>query len=119
MVAFVELASQGHSRQEASRAHWTTGRHGGQDAGMNAPTLPKQARHLGRRDLLSAVLAIFLRGNGVAAATGPLKFGLTPVFLNNDIDLLAKLKSYLSRQTGQEVQLVQRRTYEEITALLL
>jgi phosphonate transport system substrate-binding protein len=44
---------------------------------------------------------------------------LTPVFLNNDIDLLAKLKSYLSRQTGREVQLVQRRTYEEITALLL
>jgi hypothetical protein len=30
---------------------------------------------------------------------------LTPVFLNNDIDLLAKLKSYLSRQTGREVQL--------------
>jgi phosphonate transport system substrate-binding protein len=44
---------------------------------------------------------------------------LTPVFLNDDIDLLAKLKSYLSRQTGREVQLVQRRTYEEVTALLL
>lgn len=86
---------------------------------MTAPMLPVKARFLRRRYLLSAALAVFLRGNRVAAATGPLKFGLTPVFLNNDIDLLAKLKSYLSRQTGQEVQLVQRRTYEEITALLL
>ena len=52
-------------------------------------------------------------------ASEPLKFGLTPVFLTNDIELLAKLKNYLVRQTGREVQLVQRRTYEEITTLLL
>lgn len=48
-----------------------------------------------------------------------MKFGLTPVFLTSDIELLAKLKSYLVRITGKEVQLVQRRTYEEITTLLL
>lgn len=53
-------------------------------------------------------------------AAGPvLKFGLTPVFLTNDIELLTALKAYLARQTGRDVQLVQRRTYEEITALLL
>lgn len=52
-------------------------------------------------------------------AEAPLRFGLTPVFLTSDIELLAKLKNYLSRQTGREVQLVQRRTYEEITSLLL
>ncbi len=46
-------------------------------------------------------------------------FGLTPVFLTNDLELLTKLKAYLSRKTDREVQLVQRRTYEEITALLL
>lgn len=45
--------------------------------------------------------------------------GLTPVFLNNDLELLTNLKTYLSRATGVEVQLVQRRTYEEITALVL
>lgn len=56
---------------------------------------------------------------GTAHAQEQLKFGLTPVFLTSDIELLARLKSYLSRQTGREVQLVQRRTYEEITALLL
>jgi phosphonate transport system substrate-binding protein len=41
------------------------------------------------------------------------------VFLNNDIELLTELKNYLSRHTGRDVQLVQRRTYEEITSLLL
>jgi phosphonate transport system substrate-binding protein len=46
-------------------------------------------------------------------------FGLTPVFLTSDLELLTKLQSYLERSTGFEVQLVQRRTYEEITALLL
>ena len=49
----------------------------------------------------------------------PLNFGLTPVLLTNDLELLTKLNAYLSRKTGREVQLVQRRTYEEITALLL
>ncbi len=48
-----------------------------------------------------------------------LRFGLTPVFLTNDLELLTKLKAYLSRKTGKEVQLVRRRTYEEITNLLL
>ena len=52
-------------------------------------------------------------------ALNVLNFGLTPVFLTNDLELLTKLKTYLSRKTGREVQLVQRRTYEEITALLL
>lgn len=54
-----------------------------------------------------------------ALAVSPLNFGLTPVFLTNDLELLTRLKAYLSRKTGRDVQLVQRRTYEEITALLL
>ncbi|WP_119273691.1 substrate-binding domain-containing protein [Taklimakanibacter deserti] len=53
------------------------------------------------------------------AAEQSLNFGLTPVFLTNDLELLTKLKSYLERSTGYAVQLVQRRTYEEITSLLL
>lgn len=71
-----------------------------------------------RRHLLGAAL-LFLAGSDPVASEPPLKFGLTPVFLSNDLELLSKLKNYLSRQTGREVQLVQRRTYEEITALLL
>src|SRR5687768_6166396 len=52
-------------------------------------------------------------------AQEPLSFGLTPVFLTNDLELLTKLRAYLSRKCGSEVHLVQRRTYEEITALLV
>ena len=54
-----------------------------------------------------------------ARRKSPLSFGLTPVFLTNDLELLTKLKTYLSRKCGREVELVQRRTYEEITALLV
>ena len=78
---------------------------------------------LSRRTLLGLpFLSGFLASSGMpqgARAEEPLKFGLTPVFLTSDIELLARLRNYLSRQTGREVQLVQRRTYEEITALLL
>lgn len=55
----------------------------------------------------------------VRASSSPIRFGLTPVFLNNDLELLDRLQTYLSRSTGQEVVLVQRRTYEEITSLVL
>lgn len=73
-----------------------------------------------RRFIVSG-LATIPFGTSVRRAAGAaaLKFGLTPVFLSNDLELLSKLKNYLSRQTGRDVQLVQRRTYEEITALLL
>lgn len=86
---------------------------------MIHPRSPERITAAKRRDLLKAVLSGLLLGTKSAAATVPLKFGLTPVFLNNDIELLARLKSYLVRQTGRDVQLVQRRTYEEITGLLL
>lgn len=65
---------------------------------------------------LSPLLMTSLRG---ANAKGKLSFGLTPVFLSNDIDLLTKLRSYLVEATGYDVQLIQRRTYEEITSLLI
>jgi len=62
----------------------------------------------------------FNTGDAVGAVpAAPINFGLTPVLLTNDLELLTKLKAYLSRKTGREVQLVQRRTYEEITGLLL
>lgn len=54
-----------------------------------------------------------------SARSQPLVFGLTPVFLTNDLELLERLRSYLTRFTGREVRLVQRRTYQEITTLLL
>lgn len=54
----------------------------------------------------------------VLSAAESLSFGLTPVFLTNDLILLERLQTYLSRATRRPVRLVQRRTYQEITALL-
>ena len=55
------------------------------------------------------------------AATGnlPLRFGLTPVFLDSDTDLLAALERYLTSRLARPVALVKRRTYQEITTLLM
>jgi phosphate/phosphite/phosphonate ABC transporter binding protein len=52
-------------------------------------------------------------------AQAPVYFGLTPVFLDSDIKLLAALESYLAGRLGRPVSLVKRRTYQEITAMLL
>jgi len=48
-----------------------------------------------------------------------LRFGLTPVFLANDLELLDALRRYLSGATGHAVELISRRTYQEVTALLV
>jgi phosphonate transport system substrate-binding protein len=75
---------------------------------------------MGRRALLTAmaglVAAAPLRRS---RAQRPIYFGLTPVFLDSDIALLAALQDYLSQRLGQSVSLVKRRTYQEITAMLL
>jgi phosphonate transport system substrate-binding protein len=44
---------------------------------------------------------------------------LTPVFLDSDIELLGMLRQYLGRRLARPIELVKRRTYQEITALLL
>ncbi len=49
----------------------------------------------------------------------PLRFGLTPVFLNDDLNLLADLERYLVSATDRQVRLITRRTYQEITTLLV
>lgn len=79
-------------------------------------------RWLDRRELLGAgasvLLASAVGGATRAAANGPIRFGLTPVFLTNDLELLGRLQSYLQRATGHPIELVTRRTYQEITTLL-
>jgi len=76
-----------------------------------------------RRNLLriGGSVALCSSAYGFAAISAPrtLKFGLTPVFLASDLDLLASLKEYLQVSTGEPVELVTRRTYQEITALLI
>lgn len=80
-------------------------------------------RRIGRRRLLAGMGAAMWMVAGASktapSAQAPLRFGLTPVFLTSDLALLAALKTYLSRVVDRPVQLVSRRTYQEITALLV
>lgn len=47
------------------------------------------------------------------------RIGLTPVFLDNDWQLLDLIRMHLGAAMSAEVEFVQRRTYKEVTALLL
>ena len=80
------------------------------------------ARGFSRRQLVaSGAVLLFSRGAPASkAADSPvLRFGLTPVFLNNDLQLLDALGAYLESATGQPLELVTRRTYQEVTSLLI
>lgn len=79
-----------------------------------------------RSAILGATSVAFLRAlparsneAGFQSSGGVLRFGLTPVFLSNDLEVLDELQAYLTRATGQQVQLVTQRTYQEVTALLV
>lgn len=79
--------------------------------------VPKQGR-IGRRAAIAGVACAALAAPPLRAVS-PVTMGLTPVFLDSDIRLLAQLEAYLARRIERPVQLVQRRTYQEITALLI
>lgn len=74
---------------------------------------------ISRRTLLAAGGAAIAFASTAGAQQESFKFGLTPVFLSNDLELLGLLRSYLSARIGEPVELVTRRTYQEITALLV
>jgi phosphonate transport system substrate-binding protein len=76
---------------------------------------------ISRRRVLAgaAWLAGMAAGRSSRADEVPVYFGLTPVFLDSDIKLLAALTDYLSDRLQHPVTLVKRRTYQEITAMLL
>jgi len=78
--------------------------------------------HGGRRRFFAAAcgaMALPALVRRAGAGSAPIRFGLTPVFLTNDLELLNSLQRYLSSATGHEVELVRRRTYQEVTALLI
>lgn len=70
-----------------------------------------------RRTFVAAGFAAFIAGP--ASAKSVFRLGLTPVFLDNDAAVIDGLRHALSRGMGREIELVQRRTYQEITGLLL
>ncbi|MCV9934836.1 PhnD/SsuA/transferrin family substrate-binding protein [Boseaceae bacterium BT-24-1] len=71
-----------------------------------------------RRALLAGATASVVLSGG-ARAGQPFRFGSTPVFLTSDLQLLEALQHYLTIAMGVEVQLVLKRTYQEITSQLL
>lgn len=54
-----------------------------------------------------------------AFAARAVTLGLTPVFLDSDIVLVRQIESHLSTRIGRPVQVVKRRTYREVTSLLV
>ena len=54
-----------------------------------------------------------------AASKLPLRFGTTPVFLDNQVALLAQWQRYLQQKLGRPVVFLQRGSYREILDLLL
>jgi phosphonate transport system substrate-binding protein len=76
---------------------------------------------MSRRRVLAgcAALGAFPAPGAFAARSDIIQVGLTPVFLTSDLELLGNLAAYLARAWGREVQLVTRRTYQEITSLLI
>ena len=74
---------------------------------------------LTRRSVVTAALTAPLMLACRASAITSFRFGLTPVLLDSDIALLDQMQVYLEEALGSPVDLVKRRTYQEITALLL
>jgi phosphonate transport system substrate-binding protein len=75
-----------------------------------------------RRAALALMAASLLPGSPRRTLASPapsISVGLNPLFLDSDIELLSMIRSYLSSRLHRPVQLVRRRTYQEITALLL
>ena len=71
---------------------------------------------ISRRQLISMAPAL-LGMPMIARAETTFRFGLTPVFLDNEATVIDRLRAALD--TGSGIEMVQRRTYAEITGLLL
>ncbi|HFE48183.1 MAG TPA: ABC transporter substrate-binding protein [Chromatiaceae bacterium] len=72
-----------------------------------------------RRFLIGAAGTAFAVGAGFAAATAPLRIGLTPVILDDRTTFLGDWRDWLRRRMGLPVVFVQRAKYRDITDLLL
>lgn len=54
-----------------------------------------------------------------AHANDSFRFGVTPVFLDNEAEIVELLRGALSTLISRPVEIIQRRTYQEVTGLLL
>lgn len=72
-----------------------------------------------RQFLALAGVTPMLCAPSVGRAAVPFRLGLTPVFLDNDAQVIDRMRSALSQAMREPVELIQRRTYQEITAAIL
>lgn len=82
----------------------------------------ERRRKVDRRTVVGGLGIAAIHGaqrSSARASLAPLRFGLTPVFLTSDLTLLAGLQAYLETATRRPVELINKRTYQEITALLV
>ncbi len=78
---------------------------------------PLRPRLWARRPLLHAGAGVLAAPAAWAARTVTL--GLTPVFLDSDIVLVRQIEGHISARLRVPVQVVKRRTYREVTSLLV
>ncbi|MFN7223044.1 MAG: PhnD/SsuA/transferrin family substrate-binding protein [Paracoccaceae bacterium] len=71
-----------------------------------------------RRQMLFLIGAM-CAAQAQAQTVPTIRLGLTPVFLDNDGAVILRLREALATGTGRNIDLVQRRTYQEVTGLLL
>ena len=74
---------------------------------------------IGRRTFLLSGAAALAAPAVHAQSKTAVRFALTPVFLDNDAAVISALQTALAEGMGRPVELVQRRTYQEITGALL
>ena len=97
-------------------------------AGTGGPGKPWRGGHgmtraIGRRGFVTtaaaATASLCAAPAVIGAAGAAFRLGLTPVFLDNDAAVIAQLRDTFRAAMGQPIELLQRRTYEEVTGLLL
>lgn len=71
-----------------------------------------------RREFLAGS-ALGLAAPHIAFAASPVRLAITPVFADGDIDVIGHLQAALEKGMARPVEIVQRRTYQEVTGLLL
>ena len=72
-----------------------------------------------RREVIELAGMALATAAAPVRAQPPFRLGLTPVFLDNDAAIIDHLRQALSISMKREIELVQRRTYQEVTGLLL
>lgn len=69
--------------------------------------------------LLVASTPAAIAAEHAAEQSQPLRIGLTPVILEDQLSFLDEWQTYLERRTGREVQFVRRNSYGEVVELAL